>query len=146
MKKNERIAANIMADKSLTKEIGKLRYYDTEQFIKDGEKYISAVRSGRMFCVIHSVSSSGMNRNMSFHSCEKHSRERDRFSYRQYSCLFLSLGYTESRAYNGAFMIGGCGMDMVFATNYNIIRSLYRLGFITLKECCELEQMTPTYF
>ncbi len=145
MTKHERITAKILADKSVSKEIAKINYYSVDQFISDGFKYLSAVRQGRMMCLIHSVSQSGMSRTMSFYSCEKHSREKGRFSYRQYSCIFLSFGYRENKHRSG-FSISGCGMNMIFATNYNIIRGFYRLGFITKSECEKLEQMTPTYF
>ena len=48
---------------------------------------------------------------------------------------FLSYDY---------FTIGGCGMDMIFHTNYTIIHRLYKLGFMTKKECEKLCQMTPS--
>jgi len=123
----------------------KLKYYPWEQFEKDARTYISAIQESRMCCVIHSVSSSGMSRVMSFHSCEENNyTEGDKqFHYRQYNCLFIALGHTESKCRNG-FRIGGCGMDMVFATNYNIIHNLHRLGFITREDCNVLAQKTPT--
>lgn len=141
MKKLERITAKIQADKDVMKRISKLNYYSPEQFVKDAQKYISAIEQRRMVCIIHSVSQSGMSRTMSFHSCEKY-KEKGRYGYRQYACLFLSLGYRESNNRYG-FLIGGCGMDMVFATNYNVIHALYRRGFMDKKTCERLAQATP---
>lgn len=147
MKRIERIALKIKADKETMKRINSVSYYSGDDFIHDADMYISAIKQGRMLCVIHSVSQSGMSRTMSFHSCEKHTHTKGvNFSYRQYVCLFLSLGYTKARNWNTAFSIGGCGMDMVFNTNYTIIHRLYNLGFMTKEECNHLCQQTPTYF
>ena len=99
--------------------------------------YIKAIKQRRMFCVIDSVSSSGMSRNIHFHSFEKK-------YFRQYWTLFKVLGYTETK--NNSFRIGGCGMDMIFYTNYNNIHTLYHLGFIDKKTCDSLSQMTPCTF
>ena len=125
----------------------KLKYYSYEQFEKDAVKYIEAIQEGRMVCVIHSVAKSGMSRVMSFHSCELvsylDSNSPKSFHYRQYNCLFIALGHTESKCRNG-FRIGGCGADMVFLTNYNIIHNLHRLGFINKEVCNVLAQKTPT--
>mgnify|MGYP003564244553 FL=1 len=125
----------------------KLKYYSYEQFEKDAVKYIEAIQEGRMVCVIHSVAKSGMSRVMSFHSCESvsylDSNSPKSLHYRQYNCLFTALGHTESKCRNG-FRISGCGMDMCFATNYNIIHNLHRLGFITKEVCNVLAQKTPT--
>jgi hypothetical protein len=95
-----------------------------------------------MLCVIKSVSKSGMSRVISFHSCEDYVGE-NRSCYTQYWAFFTALGYTESRNGNG-FTIGGCGMDMVFHTNYTIIHRLYSLDFITKQECDFMAQQTPT--
>lgn len=131
-------------EKNITK---KLKYYSYEQFEKDAVKYTKAIQEGRMICVIHSVAKSGMSRVMSFHSCELvsylDSNSPKSFHYRQYNRLFTALDYTESKCRNG-FRIGGYGMDMVFATNHNIIHNLHNLGFITKEVCNVLAQKTPT--
>ena len=119
----------------------KLNYYSWEQFESDARTYIAAIREGRMMCSIPSVSKSGMSRVISFHSCEHGSDGR--FYYRNYNCFFIALGYTESRSEKG-FTIGGCGMDMVFHTNYSIMGNLCSLGLITKDECDRLSQQTPT--
>ena len=137
MKKAEKIAINIAKDKDLSKRINAQNYYDVSMFISDVKTYIKAIKQRRMFCVIDSVSSSGMSRNIHFHSFEKK-------YFRQYWTLFKVLGYTETK--NNSFRIGGCGMDMIFHTNYNNIHTFYRLGFIDKKTCDSLSQMTPCTF
>ena len=129
-------------NKELQKNISKLNYYTTENFINDAKAYIKAIKDGRMINVIGSVSNSGMSRTMKFTSCEKNTRQK-RYYQRQYTCLFISLGYSEGRNKDGYFSIGGCGMDMVFSTNYNNIHRLQSLGFMSKKECAKLCQMTP---
>lgn len=137
MKKIEKIAINIAKDKELTKRINSQNYYEVSMFISDVQTYIKAIKQRRMFCIIDSVSSSGMSRNIHFHSFEKK-------YYRQYWTLFKVLGYTETK--NNSFRISGCGMDMIFHTNYSNIHTFYRLGFIDKKTCERLAQMTPCTF
>lgn len=128
----------------LTKEIEKAinaqRYYSVEDFEKDCLTYINAIESGRMMCSIHSVAKSGMSRVLSFHSCESQ-HNSDKCYYRQYSSLFCALGYKES---GNGFRINGCGMDMVFHTNYSIIHDFKQLELITKEQCDHLAQQTPT--
>lgn len=126
--------------KELEKAIAKVSYYDLEQFEKDALTYIKAIKEGRMMCSIHSVAKSGMSRVISFHSCE-HYTNQNRYAYRQYISLFLALGYTES---GNGFRVGGCGMNMIFHTNYSIMHDLCRLELITKEECEHLCQQTPT--
>ncbi len=134
---------SLSENKTLVKAISKVGYYSVEQFENDARSYISAIKDGRMINSIGSVSSSGMSRTMKFLSCEP-SKDGGKFWYRQYSCLFLSLGFSQVRTNRDYFRIGGCGMDMVFHTNYTIIHKLAALGFITKDECSTLCQNTPT--
>ena len=90
---------------------------------------------------IDSVSSSGMSRTIKFLSCEK---SKTNFYYRNYFGFFLALGYTPKNDRSNYFRISGCGMDMIFHTNYTIIHRLTRLGFLTKKECSILAQKTPS--
>ena len=132
-KKLNQIESVLIADKEIQKNISKkLNYYTNTNFINDALCYIKAIKEQRMINVIKSVSASGMSRVLSFSSCEKGTNKR--YYQRNYNCLFIALGFTESRNKNG-FAIGGCGMDMVFHTNYSIIHKLHRLGFINKKEC-----------
>lgn len=143
MKKLERIKKNIEADKSLMKNIKNLSYYSVEMFIEDVERYIKAIKDGRMINSIGSVSRSGMSRTIKFVSMEKNKYSKQ-FHVCNFYQLFKALGYTESRAKDHYFTIGGCGMDMIFHTNYTNIHKFERLGFINKKQCSSYAQMTPT--
>ena len=128
------------ANKELQKNLKKLNYYNTDRFIEDCKTYIKAIKERRMVCVIKSVSNSGMTRVIKFSSPQK--SNDGKFYYRNYNCLFIALGYSEAKNTDG-FKINGCGMDMIFHTNYTIIHRLHRLGFISQKQCNSLAQITP---
>ncbi len=134
------IIKNIQENKVIAKNINGLNYYTVEQFISDAKTYIKAIKEERMICVIKKVAQCGMSRNLKFLSAERGKDKR--FYHRQYICLFIALGYKEVER-TGTFRINGCGMDMVFNTNYNIIHDLKRLGFIKDEECRRLAQKTP---
>lgn len=113
-------------------------------FLEDMSRFIQATKDGRIICIIHSVSSSGMSRTMSFHECVRYDKplsDGRKFRYTQFWSLFKSLGHREG---NDGFVISGCGMDMVFNTHYNVINVAKYSGIITAAECAKLEQMTPT--
>ena len=143
MKSQKTILANIESHSfGIGKAIDKQKYYSREQFVDDVKCYIKAIKDGRMINVIHSVSSSGMSRVISFHSCEKNKNTNSHY-YRQYVSLFRALGYAKgNNDYN--FRISGCGMDMIFHTNYSNIHVFKRLGFLNDAECSKLAQMTPS--
>lgn len=145
--KHARITANIEKNKELLKRLKThdfLKYYSIEDFIKDAEAYIDAIKSRRMNCNIRSVSRTGMSRNIKFFSIEKSKLHKKQFYTRNYFAFFVALGYNLAGKYSDDFKIGGCGMDMIFHTNYTIIHRLHRLGFIDKKTCEKLAQHTPT--
>lgn len=118
--------------------------YNVNDLIKDAKSYIAAIKSGRMLVVIKSVSASGMTRKMDFSACEKAGKGYyQAYYYRSFSRMFVALGYRLDK--NHDIVISGCGMDMVFNTNYNIIHKLHKLGFITKSACATLAQKTPAY-
>lgn len=137
--KTPQVIKAIKANKELVKNIENNKYYTIEHFISDAKTYINATKERRMICIIKSVSSSGMSRNLKFLSAEGTKRD---FNHRQYINLFIALGYKEVQN-SGTFRINGCGMDMVFNTNYCIIHDLKNLGFITPEVCKVLAQITP---
>jgi hypothetical protein len=137
----ETIRTKIESDKELMKRINAITYYSVDLFISDVQTYIDAIREGRMLCVIPKVSPSGMSRQIKFHSWEPTER---RGYYRQYWSLFTALGYSKARGNDNAFSINGCGMDMIFHTNYTNMHRFARWGFITKEECDHLAQQTPT--
>jgi hypothetical protein len=81
-----------------------------------------------------------MSRVLKFHSFQG---GKARGYYRQYTCFFKALGYSQAKNSDG-FRINGCGMDMVFNTNYCIMHDLKRIGLITPEQCSKLAQETPT--
>lgn len=127
---------SIESNKEIMKIINKeLNYYSADQFLQDALKYIECIENQSMYCIIKSVSASGMSRVIKYGA----------FSngyYRQFNCLFIALGYKEDQKRAG-FKINGCGMDMNFHTNYSIIHDFKRLGIITDKQCEVLAQKTP---
>lgn len=138
------VIEKIMEDKELRKNI-LTKGSGVQSFIEDAQDYILAIKERRMLCVIHSVSSSGMSRTLSFYSCESNkykSADGEGYHYRNYRSLFKSLGYSEAK--NGGFTIRGCGMDMVFHTNYSICSTLRHVGLLTAEEFGKLSQSTPT--
>lgn len=145
--KNARIIANIESNKEFLKRLKThdfLTYYSVDDFIKDAQTYIDAIKTRRMNCIIRSVSRSGMSRNIKFFSVEKSNNKPVQFYTRNYFTFFISLGYRLADKHSDNFNIGGCGMDMIFHTNYTIIHKLHRLGFIDKKTCDNLAQQTPT--
>ena len=64
------------------------------------------------------------------------------FNYLNFYQFFTQLGFAKVKNSN-TFRISGCGMDMIFHTNYTIMHQLCRYGFITKKECENLAQKTP---
>lgn len=113
---------------------------DVGFFIQSAKRYIKAIKQGRVICNIESVSASGMSRTLKFLECN--GSIKSGFNYLNFWKLFKDLGFSQGRNTN-AFRIGGCGMDMVFHTNYTIIHNLHQLGFLTKKECDLLAQKTP---
>lgn len=136
----KKVLKNIEANKEIQKNLKKLNYYDANRFISDCKTYIKAIKERRMLCIIKSVSNSGMSRVIKFSSPQK--SNDGKFYYRNYNCLFIALGYSEAKNQDG-FRINGCGMDMVFHTNYCIIHDLFRLGLINEKDKQVLAQETP---
>lgn len=139
--KDLKALANIESSKEIQSKMKGLKYYENANFLSDAKQYVKAIKNGSMFCVIQSVSNSGMSRVINFYSSAK--SKDGRFYYRNYNCFFIALGYTETKE---GFRISGCGMDMIFHTNYSIIHSLFRLGIINKKQCSQLAQNTPNKF
>lgn len=140
MKNLQTIKINVSKELKLS-DVEKYGISDVDQFISTSKRYLKAIKEGRIICSIGSVSKSGMSRTMKFLSCE--GSIKNGFHYRNYWFFFSQLGFTEINN-SDYFRIGGCGMDMVFHTNYTIIHQLQRLGFISKKECSKLAQMTPS--
>jgi hypothetical protein len=72
-------------------------------------------------------------------SCEKDERFDKTYHYRTYYAFLKALGYTFVKESTN-IRVKGCGMNMLFATNYNIISDLYHLGLITKEEAVIAQQ------
>lgn len=140
--KLNKVTANINNDKTIMKFVNNNSFYSVETFIQQAERYIKAIEQGRMINSIGSVSKSGMSRTIKFIECNK-SKNSNHHNFLNFFSFFKALGYSEARSQNGYFTVSGCGMDMIFHTNYTNIHVLCRLGFITKKKCEKLAQMTP---
>ena len=130
-------------EKDLAKYNNKERFPLTLQDVtNNAERYIKAIKEGRMINSIGKVSSSGMSRTMKFVEVTK-PRRGERANVLNFYVLFNFLGHTKI-SNSDYFRIYGCGMDMVFNTNYNNIYALHHYGFINKKDCEKLAQQTPT--
>jgi len=145
MKKQERILKRIDEHKEVNKRILKMSFYNSEEFYRDGVRYINAIKEGRMICNIDTVSSSGMSRTIKFLSCEKSSGtyRKNWYNYLNYFAFFKIMGFSPKNKDSHYFRIHGCGMDMIFHTNYTIMYRLHDLGFISRKQLELLAQETP---
>lgn len=143
MTKKERFLKRLHSDryKWLLKNIEKQNYYSIDQFFDDAQRYVKAIKERRIICSIGSVSRSGMSRTIKFLECSKGTNGHN---YLNFFVFFKVLGYTETRARDHYFSISGCGMDMIFHSNYTNIHYLHNLGIINRPQCGDLAQMTPT--
>jgi len=140
MKTYKTITKNIIKDLNLST-VENYGSTEVDIFIQSAKRYIKAIKQGRVICNIESVSASGMSRTIKFLECNGSTKKG--FNYLNFYQFFTQLGFTKVKNSN-TFRINGCGMDMVFHTNYTIMHQLCRYGFITKKECANLAQKTPS--
>lgn len=126
--------------KEIQKRIDNNRYYSKDQFESDAKQYIEAIKENRVIVAITSVARSGMSRKMKFLAFEKN-KDNNRGYYRQFNSMFEALGF---KVKDYELNISGCGMDMVFHTNYTTMHIFERAGIITKEEREHLAQQTPT--
>ena len=119
----------------IKKAIEKAKYYDEDRFIKDCNTYIEAVKSGRILYDVISVSASGMSRKINIRSFEG---TMERGYYRNYFAMLEILGYKVNKDYT--ITVKGCGMNMLFSTNYDLIGQMERLEFINKETSDDLKQ------
>ena len=128
---------NITLSKEIEKRLSKEEYYTKEMLISDIQTYIKALKEGRLQYIVMNVSSNGMNRNILVQSCEQN-KTNNNFYFRQYSRMFEMLGYKLDKNYN--IRVSGCGMNMLFATNYNLIHTFKNMSIISEYEAEVLAQ------
>jgi hypothetical protein len=115
---------------------------DPITFTRNCTAYAKAVKEGRLCVAVESVSRSGMTRYVKFAACEKlKGVSGTAYRYRDFTYfLHQLLGWPMK---NGCLVVGGCGMDMVFYTNYTAIHEIRALGAITPGACEDLAQRAP---
>lgn len=123
----------------LKKRIAKNNYYSEENFIKDAQTYIEAIKQNRVIVSVANVSKSGMSRKLKVLAYEPN-KETNAGYYRQFLSMFEALGY---KVKDYSFTVNGCGMDMIFHTNYSAMHTFKNIGLITKEECEILAQKTP---
>lgn len=138
-KKLLKVTANIENDKNIMKNINSLGMFQVSDLISHSERWIKAIKTGGLFCSFVSVSKSGMSRKFKYMEARK---GNSRYNFLQFHCFLTAMGYKPN---DSIITVLGCGMDMNFNTNYNIIHRLYRLGFISKKQCSSLSRQTPTF-
>ena len=131
-----------MKNLKLTNEIKKAMesddYYTIDRFIQDAKRYIKALKSGRLLYTVTNVSKSGMSRDIDIRSFEG---TMSKGSYCTYYSLLHALNFNFVSKYSNEIRVKGCGMNMLFATNYNIIHTFKNIGLISEKECTILSQL-----
>lgn len=116
--------------------------YDFDNFIYDTKRYIKAIKEGRVICNIDHVSNSGMSRTLKFVEMAK-DKHNNRYYLLNFYILFDFFGYAKINN-SDYFRVYGCGMDMVFASNYSNIHAIKSYGIINKKVCDVLAQKTPS--
>lgn len=124
----------ITLSKEVLKNLNNEEYYSEVDFISDCKIYIKAVNSGRILYNITHVSNSGMSRNIHITSYEG---SMAKGYYRSYYGMLKALGYSFN---NHDIKVSGCGMNMLFKINYDIMHDLRKMGFISKVKCDILAQ------
>ena len=122
----------------MIKRIESNQYYSKQAFVKDCQTYIKALKSGRLQYRVTSVSKSGMSRDILISSFEG---SMAKGYYRNYTSMLEALGFNFASKYASEIRVKGCGMNMLFATNYNIIHTFKDIGLISKKQCQTLAQI-----
>jgi hypothetical protein len=125
-------------NKEMIKVIEPMDYYTQQDFIRDCNIYIKALKSGRLQYRATNVSKSGMSRDILISSYEG---SMNKGYYRNYTLMLEVLGYKFASKYSSEIKVNGCGMNMLFATNYNIIHTFKNIGLINKKQCDILSQL-----
>lgn len=128
---------NITLTKEIEKRLSKEEYYTKEMLLNDIITYIKALKEGRLQYLVMNVSSNGMSRNILIQSCEQN-KNNNTFYFRQYTRMFEMLGYKLNKDYY--IRVSGCGMNMLFATNYYLIHTFKNMNIISDLECEILAQ------
>lgn len=116
----------------------KAEYLQSEEGKRNAERFIKALKEGRLVCSVKSVSSSGMSRVISFCEVAKIGYpKKDRYALYQFNWFFKNLGWTYVNS-RDAIRVGGCGMDMIFHVLYSVCGTLEYYGFKMPKDWSSL--------
>lgn len=121
--------------KEIAKRVNNERYYSVESFAADCVRYAKAVKDGRLITTVKSVARSSMSRKIDFSELAK--GYDGRYYLNNFLAFFRALGY---RVPDYCIVVNGGGMDMIFATNYDVCRALRALGVLSEKECADLSR------
>lgn len=105
-------------------------YYPEDFFLRHAREYISALREGRLCCVIDKVSRTGTSRQVRVFSLDKIQGTK-RFSDYHYTRFIQMFGY--KRVKNN-IVLRGVGLNVIHAMNEYICGKLRDCGMLSLKE------------
>lgn len=123
--------------KTLTDKIEKnilsMALYSKERFINDGNRYIAALKSGRLIYVNIKKAQSSKTFNIE-------SFEGDAASgyFDNYIGFFRALG--ENITKENYIKVSGSGSDLAYALNFETITSLQQMGFVDISEGAKLSK------
>lgn len=113
-------------------------YLESEDGKRNAERFIKALREGRMVCSVKHVNSTGTSRVISFCEMKSWTVNRKRhWAIYQFNWFFKNLGFRYDDSWD-AIRVGGCGMDMIFGTLYNVCGTLQYHGFKLPKDWSSL--------
>lgn len=105
------------------------KFLQSENGKMNAERFIKALKEGRILVSIPHISSSGMSRVIRFREISKFESYGKTYpQILQFDWFLEQLGYCYDKNWDG-IKIGGCGMDMVFATLDAVSSSLKYYGF-----------------
>lgn len=113
-------------------------FLESEDGKRNAERFIKALKEGRLVCSVKHVSGSGMSRVISF--CEMQSytvNRKRRWAIYQFNWFFKHLGWRYNDSWD-AIQVSGCGMDMIFHVLYNVCGTLAYHGFKVPKDYASL--------
>jgi len=134
-----KLIENIRANPAIARRLKGEKYVSPESLADDAVRYLAAIKERRMVCVIPSVSRSGMSRTFTFHEVARH--KPGEYGVCNFWSLFRFIGGYPSK--EGRFRINGCGMDMIFHVNYEMVHALHCLGACSGPEAEVLAQRKP---
>lgn len=104
-------------------------FLESEEGKRNAERFLKALKEGRIIVSIPHVSNTGMSRIIRFREVVNlRDANPPRYAIYQFDWFLERIGYSYSRNWDG-IRISGCGMDMVFNTLYNVCDELKVNGF-----------------